>query len=495
MDSASVAALRDKLQEIRDLEDVAGLLGWDEETHMAPAARAERGRQNGLLQTLHHARLTDPALGELLERARADAPDEADRRMAERFLPRHRRAMRLPADLVKAQAEARSAALGAWQTARAEDRFAPLLAPLTEVVRLARAEAEAVVDAGQDPYEGLLSVYEPDLAAADLDRRMAALREGLVPLIDPIIERAPPPAAFVKASYADDEQWRFTLRLLRDMGFDFDRGRQDRSAHPFTQTVAADDVRLTTRIHAGQLFSAIFSTIHEGGHGLYEQGLGGPRRGVYLAEAPGMGIHESQSRLWENMVGRSRAFWSHYLPVLKDAFPTQLEDVSLDVFYGAVNRVARSPIRVEADEVTYNLHIIVRYELERALIAGDLAVADLPAAFDEKLQAVVGYRPATANEGCQQDIHWPCGLFGYFPSYSLGNLYAAELMRAFSAAHPTFWDEVAAGRFQSLLDWLRRHVHDAGNLRAADDIVSTATGHPPGSEAFLAYLSQKYLRD
>jgi carboxypeptidase Taq len=320
------------------------------------------------------------------------------------------------------------------------------------------------------------------------------LRGRLVPLVKAIVGSGRRPANPLQGRSFDlTRQWEFTLRLLRDLGFDSEAGRQDRSTHPFTGGGGHPfDVRLTTRLFPDNPLSGFMSTIHECGHGLYEQGFAPAHARTYLAQAPSFGLHESQSRFWENLIGRSRQFWSHYLPVLRALFPKELEGVDLDAFYSHLNLVEPSLIRVDADEVTYNLHILVRFELELALMRGDLQVADLPDAWSAKMKEYLGVVPRDDSEGVMQDIHWAWGELGYFPTYTVGNLYSSMLLKRLVKDVPGLWDAVGRGELRVVLEWLRAKVHRQGYLRSAEDLVEAVTGSRLSEEPFMEYLWDKY---
>lgn len=480
------------MNELKDLDGILGLLEWEDETYAPAGARTARGPQVATLEAVRHRKLTNPALAGLLDTVAGET--ETQRLMVARLRRHVDRATKVPERLVRALAEARSAALPAWQQARAEARFSDFAPYLGRLLPLVREKADALGDGQQSRYDVLLDEYEPEMSTDALAPVLDALRHALVPLVETLASAPPPTDDVLKQPFDDDGQWRFTLRLLRDLGFDFAHGRQDRSAHPFTASVNERDVRVTTRVDETNLMSAISSTVHECGHALYEQGFDEAHYRTYLAAAPSMGIHESQSRLWENQVGLSLPFWSYYLPVLRETFPQQLNGVDPVDFWRAINRVARSPIRVDADEVTYNLHILVRFELEQALIRDDLRVEDLPSAWNERMEALLSIRPTDDAEGCLQDIHWAMGAFGYFPTYTIGNLYAAQLFETFRAAHPTMDDDHAAGRFGSLLSWLRENVHRRGHTASAQTIVADAVGAPLSVSPFVDYLHTKYAR-
>jgi carboxypeptidase Taq len=319
-----------------------------------------------------------------------------------------------------------------------------------------------------------------------------ALRDQLIPLVEALVGWPPGPDVFAGLRFPADAQWRFTVELLSTLGFDLEAGRQDKSVHPFTGGTHPTDVRLTTRISEENLAAAVFGTIHECGHGLYEQGFQPEDYRTALAAAPSMGLHESQSRLWENLVGRSLPFWQALYPKLQAAFPTQLGGVDVVAFHAALNRVSRSPIRVEADEVTYNLHIVLRTELELELLRGNLPAADLPAAWNASCRALLGLEPPDDVKGVLQDIHWAWGELGYFPTYALGNLYAASLLRAAERAVPTLWSSISAGDFAPLRSWLRVHVHREGARLDAEDLVQKVTHRGLTDADFVAYLKEKY---
>jgi carboxypeptidase Taq len=486
-----------RMNEIKDLDGVVGLLGWDEETYAPPGARAQRGNQTATLEAIRHQRLVDPMLGELIDRLLADPTVKAsaeENAMVLRMKRRRDLATKIPEPLVKALAEARSRSLDGWQKARATGDFGSWLPNFEEILSLLRERADALGGGGRERYDALLDEYEPGTKTSALRPVLEELRQGLVPLVEAILgHKKPQHAAFLeKKIYDADAQWKLTLRVLSEIGFDLERGRQDRSTHPFTNACSENDVRVTTRIFETEPLSAIYSTIHECGHGLYEQGFPKAWHRTTIAEAPSMGIHESQSRLWENQVGRSRAFWQYFFPIFRDTFPEQTKNVALDEIYAAVNRVAATPIRVEADEVTYNLHILLRFELEVALVAGDLSPRDVPGAWTEKMKKYLGIAPKDDAEGCLQDIHWAWGAVGYFPTYSIGNLYSAQLMAAYERAHPSVWSDIEHGRFSPLRDWLRAHVHTRGYLKSAAETVKDAVGADLEVRPFLDYLAKKY---
>ncbi|HSP78425.1 MAG TPA: carboxypeptidase M32 [Myxococcaceae bacterium] len=485
-------ALLARMHELKDLQGLIMLATWDQETYLPSKGTEGRSHQLSTLQGIHHERLVDPRLGELLAWAVDNASLSEDQRAMARVLTHEReREVKLPKALVKALAEAQSQGLVAWREARKQKRFAPFQPALARLLSLRREQADAYGHDGER-YDALLEGYEPGMRVARLTPVLSALRDALVSLVGRL-QAAPRqvPDFFQGRRFDAEKQWHFTLRLLRDMGFDLEAGRQDRSIHPFSSGQHPRDVRLTTDIEEDSL-TGLFSTLHEGGHGLYEQGFSEAHERTPLAAAPSMGMHESQSRLWENLVGRGRPFWSHYFPALREAFPEPLAGVDLDTFHAAVNRVTPSLIRVEADEVTYNLHIVLRYELELLLIHDELPLEELPEAWNERMRRSLGLTPPDDTRGVLQDIHWAWGEFGYFPTYALGNLYAASLYRAAQRALPGLEEGLARGELLPLRDWLRAQVHSQGYRQPAEALVRQVTGQGLTDTDFLDYLKSKF---
>jgi carboxypeptidase Taq len=485
--------LRVWIADLRGLESAISLLGWDEETYLPDGARAGRGEQLATLESQHQRLLRADELGDLIEETAAQARDggllaaELTRLRRQRHL-----ALALPDQLVRAFAQARSHTLARWEQARKEDDFGLFAPAFLRLLGLVRERAQALQRSDQ-LYDGLLDEHEPGMTCARLDPILLALRTRLPPLCASLAERTRrdlerlPGGHFPAAT-----QLQFCQRLLAEIGFDFEHGRVDLSTHPFTTKAGEHDVRLTLRMHEHNPLPAIFAALHEGGHALYDQGFGRELHGTLLADGPSMGIHESQSRLWENAVGRSRAFWQHYLPKLQQRFPESLTSIDVDDIYRVVNAVRPGVNRVESDEVSYNLHIVLRYELELALLSGELQVEELPLAWAEASGRLLGVRPRSALEGCLQDVHWAIGAFGYFPSYALGNLYAAQLMEAFRAQRPDFDGQLAQGDSSALRIWLREQIHSHGQLYTTDQLMERATGSTLDIEAFFRALAAKH---
>ena len=474
--------------EIADLDAAAAALSWDQETYMPPRGQEARGKVLATLAGLRHERITAPALREALEAAAAAAAAEGPVLAAQVREARRRieRAERVPAALAKALAETQSAALAAWAQAREQRAFGDFAPKLRELLALKREEAAAVAPGG-DPYDALLDEYEPGARSAALEPLFRSLQEEITPLLHAVAAAGRPvdetPA---RGEFAPERQLAFGQFLAAQMGFDFAAGRLDASAHPFCSGFAPTDVRLTWRHDPGDFRPALFGILHEAGHGLYEQGLPADWVRTPLGTAVSLGVHESQSRLWENLVGRSTAFWRWALPHFHAAFPGHGRP-ALARLWPCLHVVAPSRIRVEADQATYNLHIVVRFEIERALLAGRLAVDDLPAAWSGAYERLLGVRPRHDGEGVLQDIHWAMGGFGYFPTYTLGNLIGAQWYAA-AARELDLEAQLSRGELRPLRDWLRERVHRHGAFYSADELVARATGRPLTAADFVGHL-------
>ncbi|MCX7016035.1 MAG: carboxypeptidase M32 [Candidatus Sumerlaeota bacterium] len=485
-----------RTREAADLAGAESLLSWDEETHMPPKGLAMRARQLATLSGLIHAKRTDKAVGRLLTalrrktlQARLSPLEQA---VARETRYDYDRAAKLPESLVRELAETTALAVEAWRQARAESRLRHFAPHLKKIVDLQRRKAEAY-GYEDSPYDALLEDYERGMTAARLRPIFATLRERLSRMVRQIAE-APDGSArdLLERHYDFQKQWDFGLRVLADMGFDLDAGRQDRSAHPFTSGTHPLDVRLTTRINENDFAAGLFSTMHEGGHGLYEQGFHPDHWDTVLAAAPSLGAHESQSRLWENLVGRSRAFWRHYFPAARETFPDALGGATAEDFYRAVNVVRPSLIRVEADETTYSLHIILRFEIEAGLIEGSIEVDDLPALWNARMVELLGLEPPDDARGVLQDIHWAHGLIGYFPTYALGNLYAAQIFRRLSEELSDVETLLELGQLLPIRDWLNLNIHQVGRTKTTERMVADVCGEGLSAEPFLQALARKF---
>ncbi|MCP3164698.1 carboxypeptidase M32 [Myxococcus qinghaiensis] len=485
--------LLSRMQELKDLQGLIGLATWDQETYLPSKAGSARAHQLSTLQGIHHERLVDPRLGDALAKAATEAGLTDDERAMVTVLQREReREVCVPAALVRALAEAQSHGLQAWREARKERRFARFQPALQRLLELRREQADAYGHDGER-YDALLEGYEPGMRVSRLTPVLTTLREQLIPMVGKLTgAKRQAPALFDGRHFDKDAQFRFTLRLLADLGFDLEAGRQDLSIHPFTGGTHPLDVRLTTHVDESNPLPALFSTIHEAGHGLFEQGFAPEHHRTPLAASPSMGLHESQSRLWENLVGRGRPFWEHYFPLLRASFPDALAHADLDAFLTVVNDVRPSLIRTESDEVTYNLHIAVRYELELLLIRDELPLADLPSAWNERMERYLGVTPPDDTQGVLQDIHWAWGELGYFPTYSLGNLYSASLYRVAARELPDLDGRLRQGKMLPLRDWLRERIHRQGFRLPAEARVREVTGQGLTDVDFIGYLCAKY---
>ena len=467
------------------LGNLAALLEWDRETMMPAGAAGQRAEECAALESVLHARRTDPRLGEWLEAA--EPPDEAGAALIRLVGREHRRAVRVPADLAEALARQTSLAQGVWAAARAEDDFPAFAPALKETLRLRREEAAALADGG-DRYDALLEGYEPGMESARLEEMFGSMRPRLVELRRRALEAPEVPA--VSGSFGELAQMELAAEIARRFGYDFERGRIDKSVHPFS-IGAGDDVRITTRTSGEDPFNCVYSAIHETGHAAYEQRID-PRHALTpLGQGASMGAHESQSRIYENQLGRSRAFCGWLYGEMRSRFG----DIGVDgedAFHAAVNRVHRGYIRTEADEVQYNLHIMLRFDLERALIGGGLEVDDLEAAWNERFEADFGYPVDRSSNGVLQDVHWSLGLFGYFPTYAIGNVYAGCLHAAMRADIPDLDAALAAGDPSAATQWLGDKVQRHGSLHEAEDLIARACGAAPTAEPLLDYLEEKF---
>lgn len=471
-----------------DLDGVAAVLEWDRETVMPPGAAAARGAQLSTLAALRHRHLLDPSVDDALAEVRES--DDPWRSSAARMAMREReRARRVPEDLVRALAEASSHGVAVWSHARPAGDVDAWVAAITPLVELTRRQAEALADGG-DPYDALIDLYEPGTTHAMLEPVLDDLAARVRPLVDRLAGRGGPPLP--PGPWPDPAQMDLAARIAADIGFDPSRGLVGRTAHPVTMGLGPGDTRLSTRVDTGDPLSSIMALLHEGGHALYDQGIPADRRRTTAGDAPSLGAHESQSRFWENHVGRTPEFWERLQPALRAAFPGMADALDPDDYVRALNRVERQPIRVESDEVTYDLHIVLRTRLEREMVLGRLVPADLPAAFDAGMEELLGIRPPAPSQGAMQDVHWSAGIIGYFPTYSLGNLYAAQLADAAERQMGPIGQVLASDGPGPLLAFLRDRVHRHGRLMDTPDLMRQATGQPLDAGPFVAHLERTY---
>jgi len=488
--------LRAALREAATLNSVEGLLGWDQETYMPPGAIEARSDQHALIARLVHERRTDPRIGELIDAAGDDPEADSDEDRANLKLMRRDfdRASKLPSELVSELAQTTSRAQDAWKRAREASDFAAFAPWLEKVIGLSRRKAECYGFAeGGELYDAMLEDYEPGASAAEIESIFTPLQAQLSGLIARLMDvGTPPDDAPTRVPVPEAAQHRFGLFVLKSIGFDLERGRLDTTTHPFCSGFAPGDTRLTTRYRESRFTDARYGTMHEAGHGLYEQGLDKENRfGEPLGESVSLGIHESQSRMWENFVGRSHAFWRWAMPHAKDMLG-DLGGADVDAMHRAVNKTEPSYIRVEADEATYNLHVMLRFDIERAMFRGDLSVADLPGAWNERFENLFGIEVPNDTRGCLQDVHWSFGLYGYFPTYCLGNLYAAQLWEAIARDLGDPDERIAEGDFAPLLGWLREKIHAPGRRYTAGELCERATGSPLSAEPLLRHLTGRF---
>jgi len=492
--STAFAALQSRWFETFDLGMAASVLRWDQTTYMPPGGATARGRQLALLARLGHESLTNPEVGRLIEAVErenhpADSVEAAFARMARREFDR---AVKVPADFVSEMQSHFSESYQAWTAARPANDFARMRPYLEKTLDLSRRYSGFFpgYDSIADP---LIDVSDPGMKATSVRAIFSELRGQLVPLVQAIASRPLADNACLRQHAPEDRQLAFGLEVIKAFGYDFQRGRQDKTHHPFMTKFSLGDVRITTRVREDEVTDALFSTLHESGHAMYEQGIDMKYEGSPLADGASSGIHESQSRLWENLVGRSRGFWEHFFPKIQTAFPSQLEGVSLDQFYRAINRVERSLIRTDADEVTYNLHVMLRFDFELDLLEGRLAVKDLAAAWHARMQQDLGLRAPDDRDGALQDVHWFAGpIGGAFQGYTLGNILSAQFFEAACRAHPTIPNEITRGQFATLHGWLRENIYQHGARYTPEDLIRRASGGPIRIEPYMKYLWGKY---
>lgn len=481
-----------RMQKIADVRNAAAVLQWDQETYLPVKGAAFRGQQLASLSEIAHEWFTDSLFGDLLGELNArDGLPEDQQRNVTLSLEDYTKQKKFSPAFVRLLSETSSRSFHAWIKARSANSFAHFKEDLGKLVQLKKEEAE-LAGYEQHPYDALADQYEKGCTVALLDRVFGQVRPPLQDLLDSILTRQQVDDSFLHQSFPKQQQWDFGMEVIRQMGFDFDAGRQDLSEHPFTTSFNKNDVRITTRIDETDFSHMTWSCIHEGGHALYEQGLPEEYYGLPLGEYASLSIHESQSRLWENHIGRSLDWWQHVYPLLQRTFPDQLKGISTEQFYRGINKTGASFIRTEADEVSYHFHVMIRYELEKSLIDGSLSVADIPAYWNQQYAAYLGVKVPDDKRGCLQDIHWSHGSFGYFPTYSLGSFYAAQLFESAKDQDNTIQPGIEKGDTSALLAWLRQHVHRLGRRYTSEELCRHATGQTLDIQYFLHYLLDKY---
>lgn len=478
------------------LNSINNILEWDQETYMPPEGISIRSAQIEAMATIVHKSKTSPrfakALAKLIDLNTGNYLDASLTQEQKGALREWRRdylkQAKLPAAFVKKFAKVTSNAIHEWSLAKEKNRFKDFEPHLEKIVALCRKKAD-YLGFKDHPYDALLDLYEPQMTQAFLTPLFSKLKDPLKKLI---LSCKEPPHDFLFKHFCPSKQMAFGQMVLRKMGFNPRSYRLDQSSHPFCMGIHPKDTRMTTKVLLDYFPACLFAVIHEGGHGLYNMGLKEEHYGTPLSEPVSLGIDESQSRWWETRIGKSLPFWKHFFPILQEYFPEELKNVTLDAFYRAINLVKPSLVRIEADEVTYNLHIIVRFEIEKALIEGSLKVKDLPEAWNAKMQEYLGLTPPNDAEGCLQDIHWSMGGIGYFPTYTLGNLYAAQFFLAFEKAHPDWKEKVAQGQLEFVKKWLNENIHQYGRLYSPEELVLKVTGSPLSEKPFVNYLEAKF---
>jgi carboxypeptidase Taq len=491
--SEKLNQLKEILGEVSDLDHAASVLSWDQQVNMPPGGGEARGQHLATLGKLSHEKSTSNEVGKLLENLKqeftgSDSDDAALVRVAARH---YDKATRVPAEFVAEAALVTTAAFEAWVEAKGKSDFSIFRPHLEKVMELTRKYVSYFPPADH-PYDILLDDYEPGMKTTEVKVIFDALRPQQVKLIKAIRSAKQVKSDFLHKKYSEKKVWSFGESIISKFGYDFTRGRQDKAAHPFETSFSVNDVRITNRYESGNPLATLFSGMHESGHAMYEQGINPAYERTPLAGGVSSAVHESQSRMWENLVGRSLPFWEHFFPELKKVFPAQLEGVSAKSFYKAINKVEPSLIRVSADEATYNLHVMLRLEIEIGLIEGNIAVRDLPEIWNAKMQDYVGITPPDDAHGVLQDVHWSYGLFGYFPTYALGNLVSAQLWEKINKDIRDLDEQIRKGKFDSLLGWLREKVHIHGHKYDPQDLIQKVTGSRIDSAAYVRYLTKKF---
>jgi len=487
--------LKTIMAEIADLGAASALMTWDQQVNMPPGGAEARGNQLATVQKLIHQKSITPEVGQLIEELSIAAkdidPDSDDARLVKVAKRNYEKAVKVPPEFTAEFAKVTTFAFGAWIEARAADDFSKFQPHLEKIIELAHRFV-AYFAPYDHVYDPLLDQFEPGMKTAEVKAIFGALRPKQVELIQAIADHSPVDDSFLHQKFNEGKQWDFGVEVISKYGYNWQRGRQDKSAHPFTINFARDDVRITTRVEPEYLGSGLFSSLHECGHGLYEQGSAPKYERSPLAGGASLAIHESQSRMYENLIGRSLPFWEYFYPKLQEYFPEQLGNVDLLAFYKGINKVQPSLIRVEADEATYNLHIMLRLELEIALMEGKLAVKDLPEAWNTKMEDYLGITPPNDALGVLQDVHWSSGMVGYFSTYALGNLISVQLWEQMQKDMPKMEDQIRQGEFADLLQWLVTKIHQHGKKYEPQELVQRVTGSKIDAAPYMRYLKAKY---
>ncbi len=482
---------KEAMQSIADINYAAAVLQWDQETYMPAKGAERRGQQLATLAEIAHARFTDERIGNMLEDLLTnDKLTIEEKRNVTLSQQDYIRNKKIPSLFVKQQSEAITICFHAWIKSRKENDFSTFQKPLSHLIGLKQQEAEYLGYEGH-PYDALMNDYDKGLTVAKADKLFGELQPQLQSIVDKATALEVDDS-FLYNHYDKDKQWQLGLQVLAQMGYDFEAGRQDISEHPFTTNFSSQDVRVTTHTDENNFSAMLWSCIHEGGHALYEQGLPAQQYGLPLGEYNGLSIHESQSRIWENCIGRGLPYWKQNFAVVQQHFPQQLQGISLEHFYKAINKVKPSLIRINADELTYHQHVIIRYEIEKQLIEGSLSAADVPAVWNEMYKKRLGVIVPDDRSGCLQDVHWSHGSFGYFPTYSIGSLYAAQFYAAIKKVEPKLEEQIALGDFTRIHSWLAENVFRHGKFYSAEDLCKEATGEALNAAHFIQYAKAKF---
>ncbi len=481
-----------KMQKIADVKYASAVLQWDQETYLPPKGNEFRGRQIATLTEIAHQQFTDEKNGALLnELMSKDDLSDKEKRNVQLSLEDFNKANKFTSHFVRQMSETVNKSFHAWIQARKDNSFSVFEKPLDDLIQLKKQEAD-LLGYQNHPYNALMNDFDKGLTVAIVDKVFADLQPQLTVLLEEIKNKPQVDSSFLHLHFDKDSQWKFGIEILKRMQFDFEAGRQDISEHPFTINFNNADVRVTTRIDENDFGNMAWSCIHEGGHALYEQGLPGEQYGLPLGEYCSLSIHESQSRLWENNVGRALPFWQHNFSLIKTFFSKQLNNIPIDEFYKAINKVQPSLIRTEADELTYHFHVMIRYEIEKMLIEGSIKTKDIPAYWNEHYKKYLGIIVADDKSGCLQDVHWSHGSFGYFATYSLGSLYAAQLYAAIVKENASIEKEIAEGNNNSLLQWLNKNIYQHGKYYTSEELCFKATGETLNSTHFIRYATKKF---
>ncbi len=488
--------LKTQLAEITDLNNAAALLYWDQATYMPAGGAPARGRQLATLAKLSQEKFIDPAIGRLLDDLRPyeeSLPYDSDDASLIRVTRRdYEQATKVPPEFVAEFNIHAAESYQAWTEARPANDFRKVQPLLEKTLDMSRKMAD-FFPGYEHIADPLIDMSDFGMKASSVRKLFADLREKLVPIVKAIISQPAADDSCLRKHYPEDRQMKFAEEVVRQLGYDFNRGRIDKTHHPFMTKFSLGDVRITTRVKEDFLGETLFSNIHEAGHAMYEQGIDMSLEGLPLAGGTSAGVHESQSRTWENIVGRSRGFWEYFYPKLVAEFPEQLNGVSLDQFYRAVNKVERSLIRTDADEVTYNLHVMLRFDFELALLEGSMSIRDLPEAWHERFEKDFGITPPDDRDGVLQDVHWYAGgIGGAFQGYTLGNILSAQFYAAALKAHPSIPNEMKQGQFSTLHGWLKDNIYKYGRKLTAPEVVERATGSPMSIDPYIQYLRNKY---